>query len=333
MLGKIFWTIALMCLMATVARAEGLEEVRKKFEAAKGKARKEAAKAYIDELIPTAEAQVILGKTKEAIALYRKGLPVAVYAKHRLDEIREGAAWAAKVMAAKGDETKIARLVRDPPSEKFGRAKVIILRRKEGVSMKCVLMPSGSFKMGGGDAQRKVTIKEPFYIGVTEVTQEQYESVMGTNPSKFKGAKNPVEQVTWQDALAFCKKVSALTYRNVQLPSEAQWEYACRAGTETAFCYGDDKKYEQTGDYAWHRDNSKRQSHPVAQKKPNAWGLYDMHGNLWEYAIGANGRVQRGGGFYDGPEHSRSTGRCSAGADGFKHDATGFRVIITKKER
>jgi formylglycine-generating enzyme required for sulfatase activity len=186
-----------------------------------------------------------------------------------------------------------------------------------GVTMKMVLIPAGKFMMGEGTDQHEVTLSKPFYMGVTEVTQAQYEAVMGMNPSQFKGATNPVETVSWNDAAEFCKKLSEKTRQAVRLPTEAEWEYACRAGTQTAFSFGDDPS--TLGDYAWWDGNSDKTTHPVGQKKPNSWGLYDMHGNVWEWcadwygeypkgpvtdpsgpATGYGGRVLRGGAWYYG---------------------------------
>ena len=161
-----------------------------------------------------------------------------------------------------------------------------------------------------------MTITKPFYLGKYEVTQEQWEAVMGSNPSNFKGPKNPVEQVSWDDCQEFLDKLNAKAGGQggkFVLPTEAQWEYACRAGSTGKFCFGDDEK--QLGEYAWYDENSDSKTHPVGEKKPNAWGLYDMHGNVWEWcqdwygAYGAeavddpsgpttgSGRVFRGGGW------------------------------------
>ena len=138
-----------------------------------------------------------------------------------------------------------------------------------------------------------------FSIGVHEVTQQQCESVMGDNPSSIKGANSAVETVSWHDAVAFCAKLSSLPAevaagREYRLPTEAEWEYACRAGTTTAYSFGDDA--QDLGNYAWFSANSES-THAVGEKLPNGWGLYDMYGNVWEWCSDAEGsdRVIRGG--------------------------------------
>jgi formylglycine-generating enzyme required for sulfatase activity len=121
-----------------------------------------------------------------------------------------------------------------------------------------------------------------FQIGKYPVTQAQYQAVMGNNPSRFSGnPQNPVESVTWFNAQAFCEKLSQLTGKNYRLPTETEWEYACRAGTETLFSFGDDR--DKLGDYAWFDGNSNNTTHPVGEKRPNPWKIYDMHGNVWEW--------------------------------------------------
>ncbi len=161
-----------------------------------------------------------------------------------------------------------------------------------GVKLEMVLIPAGEFLMGSPDAdknasnvekpQHRVRITRPFCLGKYVVTQQQWESVMGSKPSRFQGPKNPVEQVSWEDCRGFVEKVSAkVGGGKFSLPTEAQWEYACRAGSTTRYCFGDEES--GLGEYAWYDKNSDRKTHPVGEKKPNAWGLYDMHGNVLEW--------------------------------------------------
>jgi len=165
------------------------------------------------------------------------------------------------------------------------------------IGMKMVVIPAGEFLMGSPasdpDAiddekpQHRVRITRPFYLGVYAVTQAEYKRVMRKKPSYFQGDPNrPVEQVTWEHAQEFCGKLSALSEEKVaghvyRLPTEAEWEYACRAGSTTRYSFGDSA--ETLGDYAWWDENSDVTTHPVGRKKPNAWGLHDMHGNVWEW--------------------------------------------------
>lgn len=146
--------------------------------------------------------------------------------------------------------------------------------------LKYVWIPPGKFRMGcsPGDSEcsedetpaHEVTITKGFWIGQTPVTQAAYERVMGKNPSHFKGADRPVDSVNWKQAQEYCRKAGG------RLPTEAEWEYAARAGSQTA-------RYGELDDVAWHGGNSGRETHPVAQKQPNAWGLYDTLGNVWEW--------------------------------------------------
>jgi len=155
-----------------------------------------------------------------------------------------------------------------------------------GVLMKCTFIPVGEFMMGSKKPKyegpiHEVTINVPFYMGIYPVTQAQYKAVRGKNPSDFKGDHHPVENVSWNDTLAFCEELSSVTNRAVSLPSEAQWEYACRADSTTRYCFGDNESDLDL--YGWYERNSDGETHPVGQKRPNAWGLYDMHGNVWEW--------------------------------------------------
>jgi len=244
-----------------------------------------------------------------------------------------------------------------------------------GVTMKLVKIPAGTFTMGSRDSaedvakkgdsdaemyedehpRHSVTITRPFYIGVYEVTQEQYQAVMGENPSGFKGAKNPVDTVSWDDAVAFCKALSVKTGRTLRLPTEAEWEYACRAGTTTPFHMGETISTDQAnyhGKYTYGNGKKgvyREKTIPVGSFKPNAFGLYDMHGNVLEWCsdwcedsypnvntTDPNGpntgedRVFRGGSWDAVPVNCRSALR-----DGYSPDeresSFGFRVVGKKE--
>jgi formylglycine-generating enzyme required for sulfatase activity len=157
------------------------------------------------------------------------------------------------------------------------------------IGMEFVLIPAGQFLMGSDDGYRdeppihKVTISQPFFLSIYAVTQREGEAVMGNNPSAFKGAPNrPVEMVSWQDVQEFIRKLhtreGGTKYR---LPTEAEWEYAAHAGSTTAYSFGDNPSYLR--EYVWYNENSNNMTHPVGQLKPNAWGLYDVYGNVREW--------------------------------------------------
>jgi formylglycine-generating enzyme required for sulfatase activity len=199
------------------------------------------------------------------------------------------------------------------------------------IGMKLRRIEPGSFMMGSekGEQDEKpvhqVTITRPFYVGICEVTNEQYQKVMGESPSRFWTTNGPVESVSWEDAKAFCRKLSELENAEYRLPTEAEWEYACRAGTQTVFHWGD--SFDTS--YFWCAFNSASKPHEVGKAKPNPWGLHDMSGNVWEwcedwYAIDAYAsseandpqgpatgarRVVRGGSWAGTPEDCRSANR------------------------
>jgi formylglycine-generating enzyme required for sulfatase activity len=222
-----------------------------------------------------------------------------------------------------------------------------------GVKMELVWVPAGSFQMGSPSSESGRSDDEGpvhaveldgFWMGKYEVTQEQYEAVMGKNPSNFKGTKNPVEMVSWKDAREFCRKASEKTGKGIRLPTEAEWEYACRAGTTTRFCFGDSDN--GLDEYAWYTANSGSKTHPVGEKKPNEWGLYDMHGNVWEwcgdwyadkYGAGAaknpagassgSYRVFRGGSWRSPAGNCRSANRSGIVPDGRIFNL-GLRAVV-----
>ena len=193
------------------------------------------------------------------------------------------------VATAAEPKDAVSKTAKSPPKE-------IAVDLGKGVKLELVLIPAGEFLMGSPDSdkeakpnekpQHRVRITKPFYLGKYQVTQEQWKAVMGNNPPHlfFKGPKNPVEEVSWDDCQQFLGKLNAKTGTQsgkFVLPTEAQWEYACRAGSKTRYCFGDDKS--GLGEYAWYGWNSDGKTHPVGKKKPNAWGLYDMHGNVLEW--------------------------------------------------
>jgi formylglycine-generating enzyme required for sulfatase activity len=171
--------------------------------------------------------------------------------------------------------------------------KELTLELAPGVTMDFVFIPPGTFVMGGDRQQKQgdiladtprheVTLTRGFYLGKYEVTQAQYQAVMDKTQGKSaQGPDHPVDSVKPSRALLLCDELSAKTGREVRLPSEAEWEYAARAGSEARWFFGDDPS--QLGDYAWFKDNAGGKSHPVGQKKPNPWGLYDMYGNIAEF--------------------------------------------------
>jgi formylglycine-generating enzyme required for sulfatase activity len=229
---------------------------------------------------------------------------------------------------------------------------------ENNLGMRFRLIPPGEFDMGSPanekdrddeEHQHRVRLTKAFYMGVHEVTQEQYEKVMDTNPSRFKGANLPVENVSWEDAQEFIKKLNVMekgTGRVYRLPTEAEWEYTCRSGSRDRFCFGNDEA--QLWKYAWYDSNAVSKTHPVGQKKPNAWGLYDMHGNVREWCQDGyeaafykkengtaidplNGqtnksRVLRGGSWCHYAGVCRSANR-NGNAPGDRDDDLGFRVV------
>ncbi|WP_231849028.1 formylglycine-generating enzyme family protein [Paramagnetospirillum magneticum] len=221
-----------------------------------------------------------------------------------------------------------------------------------------VIIPPGSFVMGSPESemdrnsdegpQHRVTIPAPFALGKTEVTQAEWEAVMGSNPGKFRGANRPVERVSWNDVHVFIGKLNAKTGKRYRLPSEAEWEYAARAGTTTVYSWGDHigKGNANCDDCGSQWDN--RETAPVGSFRPNRFGLYDMQGNVWEWVqdcehdnySGAPGngsawagstscnRVVRGGSWADDPRLLRSALRSDLAPD-FRDYDLGFRLART----
>lgn len=228
-----------------------------------------------------------------------------------------------------------------------------------------VFIQPGTFTMGSPaseldrfseESPHTVTLTRGFWMKETEVTQAEWQSVMGTNPSQFQGPQRPVEQVSWIECVEFCNKLSrkegltpcynAMNWNRsangYRLPTEAEWEYACRAGSSGRFCSGD--LDSDLGEHGWYAINSENRTHDVKLKKPNAWGLYDMHGNVWEWcwdywayypegsvtdpqgpALGSY-HVNRGGGWLDSARLCRSADRDS-GIPAYYYENLGFRIV------
>ena len=227
-----------------------------------------------------------------------------------------------------------------------------------------VFIPPGAFRMGSPTnevdrydwegPQTAVTISRGLWMGKYEVTQGEYQALMGRNPSRFTGDTNrPVETVSWHEATNCCAVLTQqermagriATNSVYRLPTEAEWEYACRGWTSTRFSYGDDPGYTNLANYAWSSDNSGGTTHPVGQKFPNPWGLHDMHGNVWEWcgdwygdypggiAVDPQGpatglfRVVRGDSWYGFAGTCRSAYR-DGGDPAYGSSIIGFRVVL-----
>ena len=223
------------------------------------------------------------------------------------------------------------------------------------VSFKMVYVAGGTFTMGatseqGSDAYsdenpaHRVTLGN-YYIGETEVTQALWEEVMGSNPSHWKGASLPVEEVSWEDCQEFVRRLNARTGRHFRLPTEAEWEYAARGGSKSrGYKYSGSNTI---GEVAWYDDNSGSKTHPVAQKRPNELGIYDMSGNVWEWCSDWYGnysssaqtnptgpntgtyRVFRGGSWYSCAGYCRVSIR-SIDTPSYRNDYLGFRLAVSE---
>jgi formylglycine-generating enzyme required for sulfatase activity len=248
--------------------------------------------------------------------------------------------------------------------------KKVVIPGIGGVYIEMVLVPEGEFRMGSPDTEADRDTDEgpvrtvkmtPYWIGKFEVTKSQWKSVMATEPWNGKGLvenspESPAVSVSWDDVQEFIKVLNAKV-RGVQfrLPSEAEWEYACRSGTQTRFGYGDDPDYSGLRNYAWYIGDTwvtnEEYAHPKGTKGRNDWGLYDMHGNVWEWCAdrynpsyegapqptesakrgNTTKRVLRGGSHKSLGHESRSANRDAADPDEESSDY-GFRLVMTERE-
>jgi len=295
------------------------------------------------------------------------------------------------ILHTASDDGTVKVLGTDPPAPKPSDAEYVTTRVGQ---IKLKRIPAGTFLMGSPEddrdayddekPQHRVGISKPFYLGVYEINQAQYQAVMGNNPSWFSsngGGKDkiagratdrhPVENVSWLDAVKFCNKLSEMeglrpiyeingetvrvldwTAPGYRLPTEAEWEYACRANAPAAQRYSFGDNAGSLGEFAWYSENSGSATHPVGAKRPNALGLFDMHGNVWEWCwdcysdayykepteddprgpAAASRRVIRGGCWSDRPDNCRSACRARLGpAD--PYSTLGFRLALVQSGR
>lgn len=244
-------------------------------------------------------------------------------------------------------------------STTLGYARSFIQDLGNGVNLEMVQIPGGKYLMGSRDERcdwefpEHEVILPNFFMSKYPVTQEQYKAITGANPSMFKGDQLPVENVSWNNAVSFCEELAIKTGKSYTLPSETQWEYACRAGTGTAFYFGDSINSDlvnYNGNYSYglvHKQNFRQKTVPVGSLMPNAYGLYDMHGNVYEWCLddwhsNYNGapdnqnpwfsrssrwKVVRGGSWNTSPQDCRSTSRSLHMADSAYGDI-GFRLVL-----
>ena len=278
-----------------------------------------------------------------------------------VSDVEPGAVSDPNIPATAGVEPTVVSAAATPAEENLTPAQLSVDQPVENrLGMVLVPIPAGTFLMGSSESEagrdeneqpQEVHLTKSFYLGRTEVTQGQWEAVMGSTPWRGRGwvregADYSATFVNWHEASEFCRKLSESEGVEYRLPTEAEWEYACRAGATTAYSFGDDAS--QLDDYAWYEENAgnvnQEFAHAVGEKKPNSWGLYDMHGNVAEWCADWYGtyselavtdpvgpsegseRVLRGGGWYLDGESCRAAARDRDSPD-FRHLSVGFRVL------
>lgn len=256
------------------------------------------------------------------------------------------------------DDSDIKHTIDERIRKEYGEAEKgkTAASMKNSIGMEFMLIPAGELQIdlgnhSNGKTVHKLIVSKPFYLGKFLVTQKEWKAVMGNEPSCFVGDDRPVECVSWYDVQEFIKSLNKKEDTDkYRLPSGAEWEYACRAGTSTKYSFGDDDS--ELDKYAWYYGNSEHKTHPVGQKKPNSWGLFDMHGNVWEWcqdryhksyhkssvdastdssvleAANSLGQILRGGGWVNHAGKCRSAYRSSFNPD-YGYYSLGFRLLRT----
>jgi formylglycine-generating enzyme required for sulfatase activity len=351
-------------------RAEALEARREAERAAREAEREKIAAATSASAAEKAARLVKLaglagrgGDFDDALELLTEAQGLGADVVSKVASVRRGKALMAR-KAWKDAAASLGRILQEYPGDEeaasllaaakkgLGPAPTLTLDLGGGVTLEVIYVKPGRFRMGSaegwGDEKpvHEVVITKGFYIGKYEVTQAQFKTVTGVNRSTFKGDTRPVEEVSWGDADDFCKRVGERVGKVMRLPTEAEWEYAARAGSAGNYCFGNDEA--DLDRYGWYIRNSGKTTHPVGAKEPNAWGIHDMHGNVWEW-LGdwydrnyytttprddpqgperATGRrVLRGGCLDNKASGCTATERSSSRPTGRDNDA-GFRVVV-----
>ena len=338
------------------ARQKAAEEAKRKAEEeAQQKAAEEAKRKAVDDIKNKAFAaqQKVLdaGGNKRSVKAWNEAVVAlkrgnAKYADRDLDGAKADFEKSLELFSAFDNCLSL------PQNPQQGQECALMLPGGEKIVM--IYVAPGSFTMGsptseegrfGDETSHQVTLTKGYWLGKYEVTQAQWEGVMGNNPSSFMGGDKPVETVSWNDCQEFIKKVNVMLGDDaVRLPTEAEWEYACRAGTT-----GDFGGTGALDDMGWHGGNSGGETHPIGQKRANTWGFHDMHGNVWEWCNDRFGdygnattvptgpasgerRVLRGGSWYNSARYCRSASRFRYGP-GYRSSYFGFRLCCSAGPR
>jgi formylglycine-generating enzyme required for sulfatase activity len=305
-----------------------------------------------------AQPRLALKYSGEQAVLILDGEPGTIYSIQYTENLSSANSWRDRALVrAEASGTSWI----DPSAPSLGQRFYRAVRVQPPADTNLAFIQAGTFLMGSPTnepgrlpnegPQRILTIGSGFWMGKYLVTLGEYQLLMGTNPVFTGELRLPAPQVTWRDATNYCRVRTEQERTGEQipansayrLPTEAEWEYACRASTSTAFSYGDDPGYTKLANYAWYRNGGAEMVHQVGQKLPNPWGLYDMHGNVWEwcedfyspYPGGPSDiryHVFRGGSVLDSARFCRSASRTYDGVDYQYLKAFGFRVVLALQQ-